>query len=131
MVCPSPRQIHSGFHPGTESPAATLAPAFANHPAFTVTRDEIVKKYELAARVADKLSVPKATADASVTALFEIIGEALARGESVSIPGFGTFSVKDRAARQGRNPRTGEAIEIAASKVASFKPGKGLRDAVG
>ena len=88
-------------------------------------------KSELAARVADKLSVPKPTADASVTALFEIIGEALARGESVSIAGFGTFSVKDRAARQGRNPRTGETIAIAASKVPSFKAAKGLRDTVG
>ena len=89
-----------------------------------------MKKSELAARVAARLSIPKSTADASLTALFEVIGESLARGESVSIPGFGTFSVKERAARQGRNPRTGEAIAIPASKAASFKPGKGLRDAV-
>lgn len=88
-------------------------------------------KSELAARVAEKLSVSKATADASVNALFEVIGDAMAIGESVSIAGFGTFSVKERAAREGRNPRTGEPITIAATKVASFKAGKGLRDALG
>ena len=89
-----------------------------------------MKKSELAARVAAMLSIPKTTTDTFVGALFEAIGDALARGESISIAGFGTFSVKDRAARQGRNPRTGQAIEIAASKFTSFKPGKGLRDAV-
>ena len=89
-----------------------------------------MKKSNLAARVAAKLSIPKTTADASVTALFSVIGDALARGESVSIAGFGTFSLKDRAARQGRNPRTGQSIAIAASKVPSFKAGKGLRDLV-
>ena len=90
-----------------------------------------MKKSELVARIAAKLSIPQSTADASIGALFEAIGEALAKGESVSIAGFGTFSVKDRAARQGRNPRTGEAIAIAALKVPSFKAGKGLREAVG
>ena len=87
-------------------------------------------KSDIAARVAAKLSIPKATADASVSALFDVIGDTQAKGEPVSIAGFGTFSVKDRAARQGRNPRTGETIVIAASKVASFKAGKGLRDAL-
>ena len=87
-------------------------------------------KSEIAARVAAKLFVPGSTADASVTALISVIGDALARGASVSIAEFGTFSVKDRAARQARNPRTGEAITIAASKVASFRAGKGLRDAL-
>ena len=67
----------------------------------------------------------------AVDALFSAIGDALAKGEPVSITGFGTFSVKSRPARQSRNPRTGEAIEIAASRVPSFKPGKRLRDAVG
>lgn len=89
-----------------------------------------MKKSELAARLAAKLSIPKATADVSVSALFEAIGDALAKGKSVNIAGFGTFSVKDRAARQGRNPRTGEAIAIPASRAATFKAGKGLRHAV-
>lgn len=96
----------------------------------TVTTEATVKKSELAARVAAKLSIPKTAADAYLTVLFEVIGESLARGESVSIAGFGTFAVKDRAERQGRNPRAGEAITIPASRVASFKPGKGIRDAM-
>ena len=89
-----------------------------------------MKKSDIAAHVADKTMVLKADAGAAVNAVLGVITEGLARGESVSIAGFGTFSVKDRPARQGRNPRTGEAISIAASKVPSFKAGKGLRDAV-
>ena len=65
-----------------------------------------------------------------VDAVFAAIGDALARDESVSIPGFGTFTTVHRAARQGRNPRTGESIAIAASKSPSFKAGKALCDAV-
>ena len=71
-----------------------------------------MKKSDLAARVAAKLSVPKTTADASVTAVFSFIGDVLVKGESVSIAGFGTFSVKERAGRQGRNLRTGESIAM-------------------
>ena len=89
--------------------------------AYADTREERVKRSDLAILIAAKLSIP---------ALFESIGEALAKGESVSIAGFATFSVKDRAARQGRNPRTGESIVIAASRVPLFKAGKGLRDAM-
>ena len=84
-----------------------------------------MKKSDIAARVAAKLSVPKTIADASVTAVFSFIGDVLVKGESVSIAGFGTFSLKERAGRQGRNPRTGESIAIAASRVSSFKAGKG------
>lgn len=62
--------------------------------------------------------------------MFSSIAEALASGESVVIPGFGTFATKTRAARQGRNPCTGESIAIAAPKVPSVKAGKALRDAV-
>ena len=87
-------------------------------------------KSELVDRVAAKAGSSKASVADSIDAMLSIISEAFARGESVSIPGFGTFSVKERAARQGRNPRTGESIAIAASKVASFKAGKGLRHAV-
>ena len=90
-----------------------------------------MKKSDIAAQVADKTSVSKADAESAVNALLGAITDALARGESVSIAGFGTFSVKERAARQGRNPQTGEAIAIAASKVPSFKAGKGLRDTIG
>ena len=80
--------------------------------------------------MAAKSSLPKATAARAVDALFSAIVGALARGEPVRIRGFGTFFVKDRPARQARNPRTGEPIAVAASKASSFKAGKGLRNAV-
>ena len=69
-------------------------------------------------------------ADAAVNAVFESIGDALAKGESFSLIGFGTFSVKERAARNGRNPRTGETVKISASKVPVFKAGKTLKEKV-
>ena len=87
-------------------------------------------KSELVARVAAKTELSNAGAADLLDAVLSTISEALARGESVSISGFGTFSVKERAAREGRNPRTGEAIAIAASKVPSFKVAKGRRDLV-
>lgn len=90
-----------------------------------------MKKSDVAARVAAKCSLSRGAADSVVTAILSSIEDALTRGESVSIAGFGTFSVKSRPARQGRNPRSGEAISIAASNVPSFKAGKGLRDALG
>ena len=90
-----------------------------------------MKKSDLSARVAAEASLSKADAESAVNAVIGSIGGALAKGETVSIAGFGTFTVKDRPARQGRNPRTGESIAIAASKVPSFQAGKGLREAVG
>ncbi|KRK23857.1 transcriptional regulator [Lactobacillus delbrueckii subsp. delbrueckii DSM 20074 = JCM 1012] len=66
----------------------------------------------------------------AVDAVFEAIQEDLAKGEKVQLIGFGTFEVRDRAARKGRNPQTGAEIEIPASKVPAFKPGKALKDAV-
>ena len=87
-------------------------------------------KSDLVARIAARTELSNAGAADFLDAALSTISEALAKGESVSISGFGTFSVKERAARQGRNPRTGEAITIAASTVASFKAGKGLRDAL-
>lgn len=87
-------------------------------------------KSELASSVAIQTTLSEAQAKRAVDAVFSAIGEALARGESVTLPGFGTFATKARGARQGRNPSTGEAITIAASKAPSFKAGKALRDAV-
>lgn len=87
-------------------------------------------KSELSAKVAAQGSLSKASADATVSAVFSAITDALANGETVTLTGFGTFSTRTRQARQGRNPRTGESITIAASKVPSFKAGKTLRDAV-
>ena len=85
---------------------------------------------ELASRVADQASLSRAQADSAVDAVFAAIGGALASGETVTIAGFGRFTTKARAARQGRNPLTGETIAIAASKTPSFKAGKALREAV-
>ena len=89
-----------------------------------------MNKSELSSQVADQASLSKAQAGQVVDAVFSAIANALARDESVAIPGFGTFSTKTREARQGRNPRTGESIAIAASKAPSFKAGKTLRDAM-
>ena len=87
-------------------------------------------KSELSAQVAAQASLTRASADAAVNAVFSAITDALANGETVTLTGFGTFTVRSREARQGRNPRTGESITIAASRVPAFKAGKALRDAV-
>ena len=87
-----------------------------------------MNKTELVAAVAAKAELSKKDADAS--AVVDAITEALADGDKVSLVGFGTFAVKERAARTGINPRTGESVEIAASKAPAFKAGKALKDAV-
>lgn len=87
-------------------------------------------KSELSTHVAAQASLTRASADAAVNAVFSAITDALANGETVTLTGFGTFTVRSREARQGRNPRTGESITIAASRVPAFKAGKALRDAV-
>ena len=89
-----------------------------------------MKKSDLSSHVARAASLSRVEATGVVDAVFAAIGDALARDESVSIPGFGTFTTVRRAARQGRNPRTGERIAIAASRSPSFKAGKTRRDAV-
>ncbi len=89
-----------------------------------------MNKTELTDAVAARANLSKSDAAAAVDAVFQSIESALADGESVSLIGFGAFSVSDRAARTGRNPRTGETIQIAAAKVVKFKAGKALRDAV-
>lgn len=89
-----------------------------------------MNKTELAAAVAEKTNLSKKDADAAVTAVLDAVKEALADGDKVSIVGFGTFAVKERAARTGLNPRTKETIEIPAAKVPTFKAGSALKDAV-
>ena len=89
-----------------------------------------MNKSELSSRVAADASLSKASADSVIDAVFSTITDTLAKGESVAIAGFGTFTPRARAARQGRNPQTGEPIAIAASTVPTFKAGKTLRDAV-
>lgn len=89
-----------------------------------------MNKSELADAVADAANLSKADGARAVEAVINSIEKTLRRGDTVSLVGFGTFQVKQRNARMGRNPRTGEAIQIKASKVPSFKAGKGLKDAV-
>ena len=87
-------------------------------------------KSELSAKVAAQASLSVTAADKAVNAVFSASTDALANEETVTPTGFGTFSTKRREAREGRNPRPGESIAIAASRVPSFKAGKTLRDAV-
>ena len=87
-------------------------------------------KTDLIAQVAANTEMSKKSAEQAVNAVFEALGKAMAEGEKITISGFGTFEVRERAARTGRNPHTGEAIEIAAAKVPAFKPGKALKDAI-
>ena len=89
-----------------------------------------MNKGELIEAVAASAGLSRADATKAVDATLDSIQGTLSNGGSVSLVGFGTFSVKARAARMGRNPRTGEAIHIAASNVPGFKAGKGLKDAV-
>ena len=90
----------------------------------------VMNKTELIAAVAEKAGMSKKDSEKAVNAVFESITAALTEGEKVQLVGFGTFDVKERGARIGRNPRTKEEIEIPASSVPSFKVGKALKDAV-
>ena len=87
-------------------------------------------KADLIESVAGKIDLPKATAERAVNLIFDDIIAALKNNDKVNISGFGTFTVSERKARQGRNPKTGETIEIAASRSAKFKPGKVLKDSL-
>ena len=89
-----------------------------------------VNKTELVNSVAEAAGLSKKDASKAVDAVFDTIQDALAKGDKVQLIGFGNFEVRERAARKGRNPQTGDEIEIAASKVPAFKPGKALKDAV-
>lgn len=89
-----------------------------------------MNKAELVSYVADKADFTKKDAERVVTAVFDSIEQALAAGDRVQLVGFGTFEVRERAARTGRNPKTGEEINIPATQVPVFKPGKVLREAV-
>ena len=89
-----------------------------------------MNKSELIDAIAEKGGLSKSDAGKALDATIASIGEALKKGDTVTLVGFGTFSVKDRAARTGRNPKTGKSVEVAAKAVPHFKPGKALRDAV-
>jgi DNA-binding protein HU-beta len=89
-----------------------------------------MNKQELIEAVAASADLSKADAGRAVEAVLNTVTDSLKRGQQVTLVGFGTFSVKDRAARTGRNPQTGQTIHIAASRVPGFKAGKALKDAV-
>ncbi|WP_069469893.1 HU family DNA-binding protein [Candidatus Marithrix sp. Canyon 246] len=89
-----------------------------------------MNKSELVQAVADLSELTKTDAAKAVDALLESIKDTLAKGDTVTLIGFGTFGVRERAARVGRNPRTGERLDIKAANVPVFKPGKALKDAV-
>ena len=89
-----------------------------------------MNKTELVAAVAEKTGLSKKSSDAAVAAVVDAITESLVNGEKVQLVGFGSFEVKNRSARMGRNPHTKEQIEIPASRVPVFKAGKALKDTV-
>jgi len=93
-----------------------------------------MNKAELADALAERTNIPRKDSRAAVEALFDpesgLIAQALQRGEKVSLTGFGTFEVRERKARTGRNPRTGGIIEVPATRAAAFRAGKGLKDGV-
>lgn len=89
-----------------------------------------MNKTELIAAVAEKAEISKKDAEKAVKAFTDAVAEELAKGGKVQLVGFGNFEVSERPAREGRNPRTGETMTVAASKTPKFKPGKALKDEI-
>lgn len=89
-----------------------------------------MNKAELIDRMAASADISKASATRALDAMLDAVTESLKQSEQVALVGFGTFAVKERAARTGRNPQTGESIQIAAARIPTFKPGKALKDAL-
>jgi len=89
-----------------------------------------MNKAEFVAAVADAAGLTKVDGGKAVEAVIKVVEKALKKGDTVSLVGFGTFAVRKRAARTGRNPRTGATIKIKASKIPAFKAGKALKDAI-
>jgi len=94
------------------------------------TKEEEMNKAELITAVAEGADLTKAQATNAVNVAFEAIKDALAKGDTVAVAGFGSFLVRERAARTGRNPQTGAEVKIAASKAPAFKPAKAFKDAL-
>lgn len=89
-----------------------------------------MNKTELIAAIADKTELKKTEVEKALKAFTDVVAEELKKGEKIALVGFGTFEVAERAAREGRNPATGETIKIAASKTPKFKAGKALKDSI-
>ena len=89
-----------------------------------------MNKTELVAAIAERTELTKKDADQALKAFIDVVGDELSKGEKIQLAGFGTFEVSERAAREGRNPATGESMVIKASKAPKFKAGKALKDLV-
>ena len=89
-----------------------------------------MNKTELIEAIANEASLSKKDAEAALNAYTSVVTQTLKKGDKITLVGFGTFEVRKRAARKGKNPQTGEAIKIKAAKVPAFKPGKGLKDTI-
>ena len=89
-----------------------------------------MNKTELVAAIAEQAEISKKDAEKALKAFTDVVAEELKKGEKIQLVGFGTFEVSERAAREGRNPQTGEAMTIAASKAPKFKAGKALKDSI-
>ena len=89
-----------------------------------------MNKIELVAAIAEKTQLTKKDSEMALKAFVDVVSEELKKGEKIQLVGFGTFEVSDRAARTGKNPQTGSAIEIPASKAPKFKAGKALKETV-
>ena len=89
-----------------------------------------MNKTELVAAVAEQADISKKDAEKALKAFVDVVTEEMKKGEKVQLVGFGTFEVSERAAREGRNPQTGETMKIAASVAPKFKPGKALKDEI-
>ncbi len=99
-------------------------------PAIFLLKGTVVNKTELIEQIANSAEISKAAAGRALEATVAAVAASLKKGDEVSLIGFGTFYVGERAARTGRNPQTGKEIKIAAAKVPKFRPGKALKDAV-
>lgn len=110
---------------------STLAPfPFLLYNGGVVLREKIMNKGELVDAIAEKADVSKKEADAVLTAIVDSIVEAVSAGEKVTLVGFGSFEPRDRQAREGRNPKTGETMQIPATRVPAFSAGKQFKDKV-
>ena len=89
-----------------------------------------MNKTEIVAAISERAEISKQDAEKALKAFTDVVAEELKKGEKVQLVGFGTFEVSERAAREGRNPHTGETMTIAASKAPKFKAGKALKDAI-
>ncbi len=127
-MCKKP-QFCKVFPLTKQKSTATLQPLLTSS-TILIYKGKIVNKNDLVAAVAAAAGLSKVDAASAVDGVFSSITDALSSGDDVRLVGFGTFSVAQRAASEGRNPRTGEKIQIPASKQPKFKAGKGLKDAV-